>query len=111
GALFGLCTALVYAWLLLDLLTRWWPGGLQGSFLRLHVSASSLVIGYIAAVFTSVVTIAWTVRGLRRVPPTTLLRGETTPMSHAPSHRSAKFGWSMWIAAIASVGGIGLLGG
>jgi putative ABC transport system permease protein len=109
GALIGLGLALAYAWLLLDLLARWWPGGLQGSFLHLHATPLSLAIGYVAAVATSLLTIWWTVRGLRRVAPTTLLRGETTPLPRASEKRTAAVGWSPWIAGAAALGGGALL--
>src|SRR4029077_17781516 len=77
GGLAGLNGAVLYAWLMLGLLRAWWPGALDQSFLRLHVGALSIFIGYVAAVVVSLLTIAWAVRGLGRVAPRALLTGQT----------------------------------
>src|SRR5262249_9798976 len=48
GGLLGLVGAVIYAALLLRLLQSWWPGGLEQSFLTLHLGQShgvSFVIG------------------------------------------------------------------
>src|SRR5262249_49984395 len=42
GAFLGLAGALLYSWLLLGLLNAWWPGALDRSILRLHVTTGSL---------------------------------------------------------------------
>lgn len=89
GGLGGLAGAVLYAWLLLDLLRRWWPGGLDQSFLRLHLTGESFAIGYAASLVVSVLTIAWSVRMLGRVSPRALLAGETAepPLTRARESR------------------------
>src|SRR5207248_287714 len=81
GGLVGLGGAVLYAWLLLELLGAWWPGLLDRSFLRLHVTGSSFLMGYCSAVLVSLLTIVWAVRVLGRVTPRALLAGETTAES------------------------------
>ncbi len=108
GAVVGLGGAVLYAWLLLGALGNWWPGALAHSFLRLHVTVPSLLIGYFAALVVSVLTIAWAVRILGRVSPRALLAGETTAESDAGLQpRPSR--WSLWIAGGSALGAIGLL--
>src|SRR5258708_7403445 len=46
GGLVGVAGAIGYAWLLLELLAAWWPGGIDRSFLHLHVDPTSVFYGY-----------------------------------------------------------------
>src|SRR5262249_18854100 len=69
GALCGLAGGLLYAWLMLELLRAWWPGGLERSFLHLHATLPSFIIGFAASLLVSVLTILWAVRVLARVSP------------------------------------------
>jgi ABC-type lipoprotein release transport system permease subunit len=97
GGLIGLVAARLYAWLMLELLRAWWPGGLEKSFLGLHTSGLSYAIGYGSSVLISVLTIIWAVRVLGRVSPKTLLTGLTTEAG--PSLSSDRPSWSLWLAA------------
>jgi ABC-type antimicrobial peptide transport system permease subunit len=108
GGLMGTLLAVGYSRLLLDLLSQLWPGGLEQSFLRLHVTASSLAIGLGSAFLVSVGTILWAMLALRKVPPRALLAGETTA---APDTMTATGGrrWSRWIASAFAVLGLVLL--
>lgn len=76
GALVGIVAGVGYAWLMLELLRRLWPGGLEESFLRLHVTPLSFALGYGFALTVSVGTIFWAVRALGKAAPTRLLQGE-----------------------------------
>jgi ABC-type antimicrobial peptide transport system permease subunit len=79
GAVLGALAAVLYAWLLLELLRSWWPGSLDRSFLRVHPEESagwSFVLGYGCAVVVSMLTIFWAVRILARTSPRALLAGE-----------------------------------
>jgi ABC-type antimicrobial peptide transport system permease subunit len=102
GAAVGLLGAVGYAALLLDLLVRMWPTGLPGSFLRLHLTAAGVLTGYVASVAVGVLTIVAAVRVLRRVSPSALLAGETTP---ADAARPAR--WAKWVAVGSAVGALG----
>lgn len=77
GALAGLLGALGYAWLLMAGLRTWWRPAVGTSDLYLHVSPSSLAIGWIASVIAVLIAIAWTVRRLARIPAPALLAGRT----------------------------------
>jgi ABC-type lipoprotein release transport system permease subunit len=110
GGLVGLAGAVVYAALLLRLLQAWWPGGLEQSFLTLHLGEShglSFVIGYVASFIVSFLTIIWAVRILGKSSPRQLLAGETSDSSM--SRVSEKRGrWSWWIAAASTVAALAL---
>jgi ABC-type lipoprotein release transport system permease subunit len=110
GGIFGLAAALVYARLMLGLLRRWWPGGLEQSFLRLHVSAASLAIGFGLALVVSLLTIYWAVRVLGWLTPSALLQGSAleaaTPVVVKRAGRVNR-----WIIAGSILGAIPCLGG
>ena len=59
GAIAGCAAAVGYAWVMLELLRFLWPGGLEQSFLRLHVTPASFAIGYGAALGVSIGTVFW----------------------------------------------------
>ena len=100
GALVGLGCGFLYAWLLLELLRAWWPGGLDRSFLHLHGSVLSCVLGYAASVAVSLLTILWAVRLLGRVSPRALLAGQTTDENIAARNRRSQPRWSLVVAAL-----------
>jgi putative ABC transport system permease protein len=85
GALVGVGVAVEYAGLLLEYLGVLWPGGLDRSFLRLHVTWQSFAIGYAASLVISVLTIWWTTRVLVKMPPRALLAGGIVTVPHESS--------------------------
>jgi hypothetical protein len=101
GGILGCAAAILYAWVLLDFLASRWPGGLERSFLRLHVTVQSFAIGYVAAFLVSVLTIVWALRVLGRIEPTALLAGQTTSL---PASTPGRLRWSVWIVALGSLG-------
>lgn len=109
GALLGCALALLYGKLLLGLLAALWPGGLDSSFLRLHVTPRSLAIGYVAALIISTLTIAWSVRGLARTSPRALIAGETSDENEPGGARKPPR-WSLWLASACAVGALILAG-
>jgi len=109
GGLLGLAGAAVYGWLMLEFLHAWWPDTLDRSFLRLHITGQSLLIGYGAALIVSVLTIAWAVRMLGRIPARALLVGETSEES-SPGMVSRPARWSPWVSGAAAVGALACLG-
>jgi ABC-type lipoprotein release transport system permease subunit len=78
GGLVGLVAAVLYATLLLDFLSRNWPGEQRLTFLRFHGDFHSFVHGYLGTLIVSVLTILWATRVLTRIAPKSLLSGETT---------------------------------
>ncbi|HET6573989.1 MAG TPA: ABC transporter permease [Fimbriiglobus sp.] len=110
GALLGLALAVGYALLMIWVLTELWPSAEVGRFLRLHVNPLSLVVGFVASVLVATLTIWLSVRGLVKVPPPALLRGETAPAEAVVTKRIRPvFSW-LWAVGLAAIG-IGLLFG
>ncbi len=117
GGLVGLAGAVAYGWAMLEFLRAWWPGTLDRSFLRLHITGQSFLFGYVAALLVSILTIAWAVRILGKVSPRALLAGETseepteTPPAPAkgPMHTSPRRRWSAWVLVFASLGALACL--
>jgi ABC-type antimicrobial peptide transport system permease subunit len=109
GGLVGCAAAVLYAGLLLELLSAWWPGGaLDRSFLRVHVTPWSFLIGYVATLAMSVLAIGWALLILRRIPPRALLSGETiAPAESADPRRSPR--WSPWVAGVTAVSALACL--
>lgn len=71
----GLLLGLGYAWLMVAGLQNWWTGAVSGSFLHYHVTFKSLAIGAGIGAVTSLLTILWCLRSLRRSTPLDLMRG------------------------------------
>jgi ABC-type lipoprotein release transport system permease subunit len=107
GALAGVGVAVLYAQVLLKLLRLLWPGGLDKSILRFNAAWSSFLIGYAAALAVSVLTIAWAVRLMGRVPPRVLLAG-TTSEENEPTTMRRGTRWSVGIAAGSIIGALAL---
>ncbi len=105
GGLVGLAGAVLYAGAMLDFLSAQWPGGLDRSFLGLHVTAGSLVIGYVAALAVSLATIYWATRTLTRVAPRALLTGETAEAA-TPAQAQRRLRWSKWLLAGGLIGAV-----
>ena len=90
GSLLGLLAAVGYNRLLLRLLLDLWPDPEVATFLKPHAAPLSFGIGFAATVLMSLVALWFSVRGLVKVTPPALLRGETT-VGRAGSDRRA--GW------------------
>ena len=75
GAVPGLVGALGYAWLMLLGLKTWWADAANTPFLELHVSSTSIVIGFVASVAIGVGSMALSIRGLSRYSVRALLAG------------------------------------
>lgn len=78
GSALGLVAAVGFAAMMLKIMIALWPTASVGSFLTLHVSPLSLVIGFVASVVMSELAIWWAIRQLNRIPPALLLKGQTT---------------------------------
>ncbi|MFN4259688.1 MAG: FtsX-like permease family protein [Gemmataceae bacterium] len=107
GGVAGLVGAVGYAWLLLDTLAAWWPGALDRSLLRLHVTPFSLVLGYGLALLVSLIAMIWSMRVINRAAPTALLAGETTPSRDPRGPRRPRV--SVWITGVTLILGLALL--
>ncbi len=97
GGLLGLIGAVGYAALLMFGLRTWWVGAIGAPSLFLHVKATSLIIGYFAAIAVTLLAIVWTLRQLGKIPAPVLLHGATT------QERLTRSRFSQYVAVIAFV--------
>jgi ABC-type antimicrobial peptide transport system permease subunit len=102
GSAVGLVAAIGFAAGMLALLAWLWPTPGVGSFLSLHVSATSLVIGFVASVVMSELAVWWAVRGLSRIEPSRLLKGVSTDEGTVPTPSR----WAPRIAIVALLGAL-----
>lgn len=75
GTILGLVGALGYASFMLTGLRSWWANAANMPFLRLHGSSTSFAIGFAAGFLLALISIAWSIRGLSRHSPRSLLAG------------------------------------
>jgi len=75
GSIIGILGSLLYGWIMVYGLRTWWVGAVGTSRLSLHVTVPDMAVGALAGLFISLGTIAWTIRGLRRHSPRSLLTG------------------------------------
>lgn len=88
GSVIGAVIAVPYARLLLRALVRLWPDDSISTFLSLHVSPMTIVIGVVAGIATAMLAIVLAVRKLVTVSPPQLLRGSIqTPESSLATPR------------------------
>jgi putative ABC transport system permease protein len=106
GAALGCAAAVLYAWAMLTYLGARWPGGLDRAFLQLHITLTSLVIGFAGAVAMSVLTIFWASRVLSSIAPSALLAGST--IAPQPSRWRRPL-WTYWLAALSTGGALAFL--
>lgn len=78
GSAIGVALGVGYAWLMLTGLNSWWLGAISTPFVELYITLLSLVIGYLASVVVSLVTILWTLRRLGHISVHRLLSRETS---------------------------------
>lgn len=106
GALLGLAAGVVYNRLLLNVLLDLWPDSEVRAYLKPHASLLTFAIGFGSTILIALIALWLSVRGLVKVPPPALLRGETTITTdaNAPSSR-----WTKLAAVVGLVVGIGLI--
>jgi ABC-type lipoprotein release transport system permease subunit len=114
GSALGLAAGVGYAWLMLVGLKTWWLGAISTPFLELYISPRSLLIGFLGGVIVSLLTIAWTVRRLSRLPVRGLLARQTQdfrPATRAATRRSRIVAVGLLAAAAAMAASAPWLGG
>jgi ABC-type lipoprotein release transport system permease subunit len=75
GSFIGLAGAVAYAGLIMLGLRTWWVDAVGTSLLSLHVSSTSLALGWAGGVLCALVCIVWTLRSLTPASPRSLLTG------------------------------------
>ena len=76
GAFLGSMVGIVYARLLIHGLTTWWVSATVTPFIELHVSSSSLLLGFFLGTFFALLTITWSTSKLLQIPSRQLLAGD-----------------------------------
>jgi len=84
GVALGSIAAAGYAAVMITALRTWWIDAVGTSFLFLHVSAQSLLIGAALSLVIITAAIILTIRQLRKIPATALLHGVTARDRQAP---------------------------
>lgn len=111
GAAVGALIGVLYAWLVITGLCTWWVAAIATPFLRLHVSPSSLVIGWLIGVLVSWMTIRLSIRRMVRMPVAKLLAGETGADSLQMPADSEASAWPRFREALLALAvGLAVLG-
>ncbi len=105
GAGLGVLCGIGYAWLMIVGLRTWWVAAVSTPFMRLHVGWLSLVLGFAIGLIACWLTIALTIRRLKRIAVRQLLAGQTEDTLQHIRPRSHK---APWIAAGCVVAALGL---
>ena len=108
GTLFGMLLASLYAGRMIAVLVAEWPDNLVGGYFHFHAQPLSFVIGFVATLGVSLVTIWLTLRGLAKVPPAALLRGATAVADAGPVVTEPRR-WPLVVAGLLAVVGVGSL--
>ncbi len=101
SALIGLLAAVGYAWLMLAGLRTWWIDAVHAPFLQLHVSWSSLVIGYVVSVVVALASVAWSIRGMTKLSARNLIAGVVQAIRPPVGNRRAA---TIWLAIAMGLG-------
>ncbi len=99
GGVLGLVGAVGYGRLMLAGLQSWWSDAVHAPFLHVHITPASMLLGYALSFLTAVTAIAWSIRGLSRLPPRSLLAG--TIHTGRPTRAAGTKHWSVPIALCA----------
>ena len=97
GGIAGIGIAWGYAWIVMYGLRTWWVDAVGTRLLTLHVSTASLAIGLVGGVAAASVSIAMTLRYLKKIPPRSLLSGDVGRKAPSTvrktSHRAGVTAW------------------
>jgi putative ABC transport system permease protein len=99
GALVGLGLGVAYNRLLLAVLLDLWPDKEVASFLRPHATPLSFALGFALTVVMATGALWLSVRGLVKVSPPALLRGETQ-IATVVTKRPSRLGWWLVVGCV-----------
>ena len=104
GAALGVLIGIGYGKLMLTGLTTLWVEAIVTSFLDFHITARSLVVGYLLGVCISALTIAWAIRKTSRITARRLLSGHaeeaTSTVSASTQAKFSKLRAGLFIAGL-----------
>lgn len=113
GSLLGIGLGVGYAWLMLAGLRSWWLQAISSPFVTLHVTGTSLLMGFVGSICVSVIAIWFALRQLHSASIRSLLAAQ--PVASQPSGvRHSGRGRSVWMLPAllllgAVIGGAGAL--
>ena len=105
GSIVGVVLGVGYAALMLLGLRTWWVGAITTPFISLHVDALSLVVGLLAGGLVGLLTIGWSIWGMRRRSVRQLITGQLDLPARRGTGRSR---WGFWVTAGLLLLGVGL---
>lgn len=91
GALVGVAAGIAYAKLMIYGLSTWWVAATVTPFLSLHVTPTSLGVGFTIGILVALATIAWSLRKMLQIPARQLLTGDCT--DQADYHQTSRSSW------------------
>jgi ABC-type antimicrobial peptide transport system permease subunit len=106
GAVIGLGIGIGYNRLLLLVLVQLWPDKDVGNILRPHVTSTSFIVGFGLTLAMALCALWFSIRGLVKVSPPALLRGETLIATTVVKSES-RIAW--WLVVCSLPLGIGLI--
>lgn len=106
GSILGVIGAVAYGEVMMYGLRTWWIGAVGTAMLSLHVSALSLAVGGFGGIVVALLCIVWTLRGLARSSPRSLLSGS---LDAARRESSRVFASPSLLGVIFAVAGLLLL--
>ncbi|MEX2141541.1 MAG: ABC transporter permease [Pirellulales bacterium] len=106
GALVGVAGGIGYAWLMIYGLNHWWTAAIVTPFLDLYITPLSLVIGCAVGLWIAVLTIAWSMRQMRRASIRRMLAGQIAEERFSRRGRRA---WAPILAVAMLIVAVGVL--
>ncbi|MFQ5413696.1 MAG: FtsX-like permease family protein [Phycisphaerae bacterium] len=110
GGVLGVVGAVGYAWAMLAGLGSWWSAAVTGPVLSLHMTLTSLGIGYAAGFVVALCSIAWSIRGLTRISCRALLTGAMHAHRTAASGAGRPRRWAGGVTCAGLLAAVGLVG-
>lgn len=92
GATLGAVTGIAYAWLMIQGLRTRWVGAVTTSFLELHLSLQSIVIGWCVGIAIAGVVVYSVVRRMTQMSPARMLAGNLDSVANHGSSNKTKPG-------------------
>lgn len=107
GTALGLLGAAGFAWVMLAGLGSWWSAAVNAPILSLHLQPGTLALGAAIGLIIALATIAWSVRGLTRRSPRSLLAGAAGDETLAMTGGHKRSAWvAVVIVAAIIIGGL-----
>ncbi len=105
AAAIGTALGIGYAAIMITGLRTWWLAAVVTPFLQLHISRTSLLIGYTSGLLVCFAAILWTLWRSRRTSVARLLGGQ---FGEQGTFRTSKAGWTRWLAPAMLLAAIGI---